>query len=171
MSSSLYEASIPLYQRGLSGLRVILARARTHSGDGSPDELLNSGIADRLNTLAGQVASACNRASADVRRVLGVATVRPKKSPRTFAELDTLIAQTVAFLDSVDAEILDAAASNQITIGSAEKGNARTIGSTEYVLLNSIPQFYFHLTTVYVILRYNGIPLRKPDFLGSGPQT
>lgn len=171
VSPSLYEASIPLYNRGLNGLRLILGRARVHAGGDSESSLLTSGVDDRLNTLAGQVVLACHRAATDIRRVLGFEVGKRPKPPASFDDMDRLIGQTTALLDSVDADALNGVQGSKIAVGSAQKGTRRMIGATEFILLHSIPQFYFHLTTAYVILRYNGVPLRKPDFLGSSGPT
>lgn len=165
--AELYAASIPLFQRGLNGLRIMLGKAADHESAAGSGTLLDKEIAVRLRPLAGQVVSACNRAGNDTRRVLGREIPKAPKPDQTYAALNARVAETAAFVDSIDTAEMNRAGGGSITLGSAEKGNLRTMGSTDFMLMSSIPQFFFHLTTIYVILRHNGVALRKPDFLGS----
>lgn len=162
-----HEATVPVFQRGLNGLRTILAKASNHTGGDEAPPILTKEIAERLRPLAGQVVSACNRAGTDTRRVLGRELLKLPKPDATYTALNARIAETMEYLATIDPAEMNAAASGTVTLGSAEKGNLRTMPSVDFILMSSIPQFFFHLTTIYVILRHNGVALRKPDFLGS----
>lgn len=165
--SALYDASVPLYLRGLNGLLTILDKAAAHSAGGDPSALLGMPIAVKLNPMAGQVVSACNRAGRDPRMVLGQEVVKREKPEPTFSALKGRVAETMEFLRGIDVGEMNRAGDGSVTLGSKERGNLRSMNAVDFILMSSIPQFFFHLTTTYVILRHNGVALRKPDFLGS----
>lgn len=165
--SSLYEASVPVYRRGLTGLRTILEKAEGQAGEADPSRLLSLSIAERLSPVSAHVHSACSRAMMDTRRVLGVSGPRLPKPQSTFGSLYACIAETDRFLEGVRRDDLDRAGDGTVTVGPKKDGTVETTIGREFLLTNSIPQFFFHLTTIYVIFRSNGVALRKPDFLGT----
>lgn len=163
--SSLHEASIPICRRGLGGLRTVLDKAHQQSGGRDEARLLSLSVADRLNSASSHVHSACNRAAADIRRVIGEVAPGLPKPAATFSALGACIANAEAVLAGIDPATLDQAACEIVSFGSREKGTLRQMTGHEFILTNSLPQFFFHLTNVYVTLRYAGIALSKPDFL------
>lgn len=162
----LYDASVPLYERGLGGLRLILDKAELQAKRGGEAHLLALSIADRLNPVTSHVQAACRRAALDTRQVVGLESVRLPKTEPSFRSLFACIDATRHALAVIDRAAMDAVAADVISLGSAEKGTLRAMTGFEFLLTNSLPQFFFHLTNVYLILRANGIDLRKPDFLG-----
>lgn len=163
---TLFDASIPLYQRGLNGLRIILEKGVEHQARTGASGAFVADGDGRLTPLAGHVVAACARPSIDLRRVLGREIVQRPPPEANVEALSARIAETGTFLETIAPETLNAAGERSLTLGSAEERTLRTVRSTDFILTQSIPQFFYHLTAVYVILRYNGVSLRKPDFLG-----
>ena len=115
-----------------------------------------------------QVQSACDQAKNVGARLAGVDPPRYEDNEKTIAELRTRIAETVAFVKTLDAERIDTAADREITfpLGTNNMGLMR---GADYLNHFALPNFYFHLPTAYDILRHCGVEIGKRDFLGTIP--
>ena len=160
MSISTYEASAPVFVRGFRVLSDLLDKAEAHTGA----DLIEARLAPDMLTLAGQIQRASDTAKFAVARVADVVPPSFDDKESTYAELRQRIAQTVAWIESVDREALEAGATRDLSrkIGRTE----RTFTGTTYLLTFAIPNFFFHVTTAYDILRHNGVAVGKLDYLG-----
>lgn len=167
MTHGFYDATVPVYRRGLNGLLTLLARANESSGpDANPLDYLGSTAAEPLRPISGQIVISCHKAGNDMRRVLGRPVLNWPSVELTFAGVNQRIHETCDFLAGLGVDEVVQAQQATVTLGSAAKGNLRTMPATDFILARSLPQFFFHLTAVYVTLRQAGVKIGKPDFLG-----
>ncbi|MCO7597371.1 MULTISPECIES: DUF1993 family protein [Pseudomonas] len=162
---SIYAITIPCFAQMLRSLSALLSKGETCARDRGYDPviLLESRLAPDMHNLARQVQYACVQAQEAVQRL----TRQPLESlspPEDMASAKALIERTLRILDTADAATVDAAAELQIAI---ELPNSITFDMTgsEYAVNWVTPQFYFHLVTAYNILRHNGVPLGKADYV------
>ena len=134
-----------------------------------PADLLATRLAPDMLTLTGQVQRASDTAKFAAVRIGGVENVRFADEERSFAELQDRIARTQAFLAAVPRAAIDdqAAATISANIGRTPV----TIAARDYALSFALPNFYFHVTTAYDLLRHRGVPLGKVDFIGPLGET
>ncbi|MCE9669245.1 DUF1993 domain-containing protein [Myxococcus stipitatus] len=169
MSLSMYQASIPVFIRAFDVLSHLLDKAvehaRTHDLD--PVELLNARLASDMFTLVGQVQRASDTAKATAERLSGIPAPRMPDTEATFPELQERIAKTVAYLKSLDAALFEG--SEQRTIQLALRDFSPVFKGDSYLFTFALPNFYFHVTTAYGILRHKGVHIGKRDFLGPYP--
>jgi hypothetical protein len=160
MSISLHEASAAAYIRGFRVLVELLGKAKDHGGD----TLVEARLAPDMFNLAGQIQRASDTAKFAIARVAEVEGPSFKDDETTIEQLIKRIDDTVAWIKSVPAEKVDAGASRTITrkFGPSE----RTFSASEYLMVFALPNFYFHVTTAYDILRHNGVGVGKLDYLG-----
>ena len=167
---SMSNASIPVFEIGLSALSALLDKAEAHAEAKriDPTVLLNARLFPDMFAFTRQVQSACDQAKNGGARLAGVDPPRYEDNEKTIAELKTRIAKTVAFVKTLDAERIDTAADREITfpLGPNNKGHMR---GADYLNHFALPNFYFHLTTAYDILRHCGVEIGKRDFLGTIP--
>jgi hypothetical protein len=168
MSLSMYNASVPVFRQVLGSLAAILEKAESHADlkKIEPDALLKARLFPDMFPLLRQVQVAADFAKGTVARLGGVEVPRYEDVETDFAGLQARIAKTLAFIDSVPREAIDAGDSREITVGSGDKQRKFNGGQT-YLLHYSLPHFYFHATTAYAILRHNGVEIGKKDFIGS----
>ena len=167
---SMSNASIPVFEIGLSALSALLDKAEAYAEAKriDPTVLLNARLFPDMFAFTRQVQSACDQAKNVGARLAGVDPPRYEDNEKTIAELRTRIAETVAFVKTLDAERIDTAADREITFpfGPNSKGHMR---GADYLNHFVLPNFYFHLTTAYDILRHCGVEIGKRDFLGTIP--
>jgi hypothetical protein len=168
MSLSMYNASVPVFRQVLGSLAAILEKAESHADlkKIEPDALLKARLFPDMFPLLRQVQVAADFAKGTVARLGGAEVPRYEDVETDFAGLQARIAKTLAFIDSVPREAIDAGDSREITVGSGDKQRKFNGGQT-YLLHYSLPHFYFHATTAYAILRHNGVEIGKKDFIGS----
>jgi len=170
MTVSLYDLSVPVYDRRLTALSAILDKASTHADTHAIDPMVL--MSDRLYPdmfpFWLQVQAACDHAKNSVARLIGVELPIFDQTEQTFAGLKARIARTLAFTNSVDRAAFDGAATRTVRLTLA--GKEREMNGLDYFLNSGLPNFYFHLTTAYGILRHNGVEIGKRDFLGN-PET
>ena len=163
----MYQASAPRFANMLGNLSAILDKAQAHCEARKIDPLVLTG--DRLYPdmfpLSRQVQIACDTAKGAVARLAGVDIPRHDDLERSFEELKARIAKTVDFVQSVKRERIDGAEEKEIVL-QMRSGERRYTG-LQYLLGHALPNFYFHLTTAYNILRHNGVDLGKRDYLGN----
>ncbi len=167
MSLSMYQASVPVFTHMLGSLSAILGKAATYAETKKfdPSVLINARLAPDMLPLSFQVQVACDSAKGCAARLAGIEVPSHPDTETTFAELQARIAKTIDFLKSVKAEQIDGSEERTITLKLRQevqfKGQA-------YLLNFALPNFYFHVTTAYAILRHNGLDIGKGDFLGRG---
>jgi hypothetical protein len=112
-----------------------------------------------------QVHSACNHAANATARLTGAPLPVFDETPKTFEGLKARVAQTLAYVGAADPAKFAGAEERTLTVTIA--GRERELAGLDYFLNSALPNFYFHLTTAYGILRKNGVPIGKRDFLGN----
>src|SRR6202011_5405158 len=167
MSISMYDVSIPVLTRGLTNLSAILDKAAAHAAAKKFDSvvLAQARLFPDMYPLARQVQIACDTAKGAAARLAGIEVPRHEDTEVTFAELKTRIAKTLDVLKSVTAAQLKDSESRAIEI-KFPNGSWKFTGIgylTDFVL----PNFFFHVSMVYALLRKNGIEIGKGDYLGA----
>lgn len=166
MAITLYDITVPVFLRGLDRLGHVLAAGRAWGeAEGvAAETLLAARLAPDMLPLTGQVQRASDTAKLAMVRLGGVENVPFPDEERSFADLDARIAKTRAFLEAVPRAALDGREDEVISpsIGRRQV----TLPARGYALGFALPNFFFHVTTAYAILRAEGAPLAKPDFIG-----
>ncbi len=162
-----FDLSVGVFVRGLTSLRGQLTKGEAHaSATGmDPGSLLHAQLAGDMYNLAVQTHWACEGAKIAVARLLGAASTPLAGEGKSFAELYERIDATVAHLGTVDPEALEAGLGRTIEL--PHRGESRTFRGDRFLTEYAIPSFFFHLTTAYGILRHEGVPLQKGDFMGT----
>ena len=160
MTISMYQASVPVFVRMFGNLAAILRKGEAHGGDA----LVEARLAPDMYALAGQVQRASDSAKGCAARLGGIDNPSFPDNEKTFADLQDRIAKTVAFLHGVKPEQIDGSEHKPIEF----KAGPVTLNFTgqTYLLTFALPNFYFHVTTAYGILRSKGVAVGKMDFLG-----
>jgi hypothetical protein len=163
----MYQASIPVLVRGLTNLSAILEKAEAHAAARNidPSVFINGRLAADMYPLTRQVQIATDMAKGCAARLAGLEIPRYEDNETTFPELRARIAKTIDFLQSVTASQVDGSEDKALTI--KLRNRDLEIAGQPYLLNFVLPNFYFHLTTAYDILRHLGVELGKPDFVGS----
>lgn len=166
MSLSMHEASVPVLLRGLGQLQVMLDKAAAHAEARKidPAVFINARLAPDMFALARQVQIATDTAKGCAARLAGVEIPSYPDTETTFPALEARIARTKAFLESVDRTKVDGSAERPVTL--KLRGKDVEFTGRGYLLAFALPNFFFHLTAAYAILRHNGVELGKADFLG-----
>ncbi len=169
MPISLYDLTVPVFLRGLATLEALLDKGRAHAeAEGmEPAALLEARLAPDMLTLIGQVQRASDTAKFAAVRIGGVENQSFADEERSFQDLRDRIAGTRAFLEAVPRAAIDGREAETLTVSLGRK--PLEIGAADYALKWALPNFFFHVTTAYDILRHEGVPLRKPDFIGGLP--
>jgi hypothetical protein len=162
----MYDASLAPFIRMLGNLSAILHKAEAYAAERKiePGVLLNARLAPDMYPLVRQVQIASDSVKGCAARLAGIDIPSYADSESSFAELQARIAKTQAFLGSVTAAQLDGSEGKSITL--SFPGMELKFTGQEYLLHFVLPNFYFHLTTAYAILRHNGLDIGKMDFLG-----
>lgn len=167
MSLSMYQVSIPVFVRGLGVLSTLLQKASAHAEDKGiePDVLINARLAADMYPLTGQVQRASDTSKLAIERLTGIPSPRFEDNESTFAELQERIARTIAFLQGVDAAQMEGAQDRtiQLNFGTFKP----TFKGDAYLLTFALPNFFFHVTTAYDLLRHSGVNVGKRVYLGS----
>jgi hypothetical protein len=166
MSLSVHEVTVPVYLRLLSGLSRSLKKADEFCAAKKVDPavLITARLYPDMWSLAHQVNAVCNHAVRGTARLAGVPVPSFDGKDASFAELEARIAWAVAHLKSVDEKALNDGGDREIVFPTGD--GERRMSGREYLLAFSMPNLYFHTTTAYDILRHNGVPVVKSDFLG-----
>jgi hypothetical protein len=166
MTTSLYDVSVTSFINGLRSLSAFLDKGRAYADETELDhaELLGLRLETDMMSLKQQVQRASDTAKIACVRVAGVENVSMADSEETFADLQQRIAATIAFLEAVPRDAMDANADAELAWKTSL--TARTFTGRGYILEFSVPNFFFHITTAYALLRHAGVPLGKIDYLG-----
>jgi hypothetical protein len=167
MPTELYDLSVPAFVRGLRALSAILDKAKAHaeSKGVDPDSWLALRVIEDMHPLSRQVQAVCDGPKLAISRLSGVPAPKNDDTERTIDELDARIASTVAWIESVPRESVDGQEAREIVLP-LPNGEMRFPGRV-YITGFALPNFYFHLTTAYVLLRGQGVPIGKRDFMGA----
>ena len=167
MATELYDLTVPPFSRGLRALSGLLdkAVAHAHAAGVDPETLLSLRIIDDMHPLVKQVQTACDSPKLCIARLSGVAAPVNDDSETTIAELQQRIADTLAFLASVPRDRIDGQEAREVTL-TFPGGEMKFLGQP-YVTGFAMPNFYFHLTTAYDLLRGAGVPIGKRDYMGA----
>ena len=165
MSIAVSRSSITVCKRALGSLAAILDKAETHATAKKidPAALLSARLFPDMFALARQVQAATDQAR-NIGRLAGVEPPKMDNTETSFAELKARIEKSVAFLDSLDVAKVDASADQTISFPMGPQ--TMQMSGPDYLLGLVMPNFYFHLTTAYNLLRHNGVEIGKRDFLG-----
>ncbi|MDB5858309.1 MAG: hypothetical protein JWQ76_1998 [Ramlibacter sp.] len=169
-TTSMYTASIPVFQHMLKNLSHILDKGAAHAETRKidPAALTTFRLFPDMLPLTRQVLIACDAAKNGVARASGVDAPKFEDNEATFADLKARIQKTLDYLATVPASALDAVEDKEITFPVGP--NTRTMKGQAYLLTWVLPNFYFHLVTAYDILRHNGVELGKRDYLVGSQQ-
>lgn len=167
MTISMYSASVPTFIRTLTNLAGILEKAQAHAETKKikPEVLLNARLFPDMFALTRQVQIASDFAKGTVARLAGIEPPSYADTESSFAELIARVQKTVDFLKTIKAEQVDGSENRDIVL-KMHTGELKFKGEA-YLTQFSLPNFYFHATTAYAILRHNGIEIGKMDFIGN----
>jgi uncharacterized protein len=164
---SLYTASIPVFKQMLNSLSVVLAKAEQHATDKKiePSVFCQARLYPDMFPLVRQVQIAAEFARSVSARLAGVDVPVVESNEQTFADLQTLIASTLKFIDGIAPAQIDGQEGREIVLRPGTPKEKRLNGQS-YLLAYALPQFFFHVTTTYAILRHNGVEAGKRDYMG-----
>ncbi|NYT44558.1 DUF1993 domain-containing protein [Alcaligenaceae bacterium] len=168
MTQPMYTYSVPVFKQMLTALKAILARADAHVTEKSidPDALLQARLFPDMFPLIKQVQTAADFARGVSARLAGMDVPKYEGKEQGFGDLDALLTQTLAFLDSVDAATFADSATREIVLRPGTPKEKKLTGQA-YLAGYGLPQFFFHVTTAYDILRHNGLAIGKRDYMGA----
>lgn len=167
MSISMHSASVPVFVRMLNNLSRWLEKGAAHAQAKKfdPKVLLAARLSPDMLPLSAQVQIACDAAKFGVARLAGSDAPKFDDTESTVEELVARIAKTLDYVQSVPAAQLDGTEAKSITIPRRDKEPLQFPGEA-YLKHQVLPNFYFHVTTAYAILRHNGVEIGKGDYLG-----
>ncbi|WP_438018276.1 DUF1993 family protein [Sorangium sp. So ce315] len=166
MAISMYQASVPVLVRMLGNLSTILTKAVAYAEARKiePRVLLDARLAPDMLSLTRQVQIATDVAKGCGGRLAGVDVPKYEDNESSFDELQARVARTIAFLNGLRPEQIDGSEDRDVTIPT--RNQPLTFKGLPYLLYFVLPNFYFHVTTAYAILRHNGLDIGKMDYLG-----
>ncbi len=165
MPISMYQASVPAFQKHLGALDAILDKTVAHAAAKKidPGVLLNGRLYPDMFNCTRQVQASCDFAKLACARLAGVTAPVDADTETTIAELKARIARTLAFIETVKPEQMEG--SEEKTLNIKVGPNEMTFSGRDYLLGFALPNFFFHCTTAYGILRHNGLEIGKRDFM------
>ena len=163
---SLYAASVPVFTQYLDSLASILRKAEAHAETRkiAPEVMLGLRLTPDMFALTRQVQVACDFAKNTCGRLAGGEIPKMPDEEKSFSELQERIAKTKAYIHSLPAAAFDGAEKRDVTF--PMRGKPHAMESAAYLNTFALPNFYFHLTAAYAILRANGVEIGKGDYMG-----
>jgi len=167
MALSMYQASAPRFANLLKNLSAILDKAQAHvdAKNIDPAALTTYRLFPDMFPLTRQVQIACDAAKGAVARLAGVEVPKHADTEQTFAELKARIARTIDFINTIKPAQIDGSEGREILLKLGGKEVKFT--GMQYLLGHALPNFYFHVTTAYNVLRHNGVEIGKRDYIGN----
>ena len=167
MSITMHSASVPIFTRMLANAGHWLDKAEAHAQAKKFDSAvyLAARLAPDMLPFTNQIQIACDGAKFAVARLAGVDAPTFDDSEKTLAELAERLRATSAFVQSVPAAKIDGTEDKDITI--PRRTGSMTLKGEVYLKHFVLPNFFFHMTTTYALLRHNGVELGKMDYLGA----
>ncbi len=168
MSNALYTATVPVFKQMLLALSDVLKKADEHAQDRKfdPATLLQARLFPDMLPLVRQVQVACDFAQSVASRLAGVEVASYENNEQSFAELQQRISKTISLLDTLKSEQFDSSEAKEIVLRPGTPKEKKLTGHA-YALAYGVPQFFFHVTTAYNLLRHNGVEIGKKDYMGS----
>ena len=165
MTVSMYQISVPVFSARLAALSAILSRAESNALERKidPQTFLAARLAPDMFPLTRQVQIATDHAKGAAARLAGREVPKYEDTEQSFAELRARIARTLELLKGTAPGDLDGSEGRIIELKLGQR--ELSLPGLQYLLDVAMPNFYFHMTTAYDILRHNGVPLGKRDFL------
>jgi hypothetical protein len=163
---SMYDVSVPVFSERLRALAIVLVKAEANAAERKidPQVFLTARLAPDMLPLTKQVQIATDHAKGASSRLAGREVPRYEDNEATFEELRARVAKTRDLLATFKPADLDGSEDRTVTLKLG--GNDMQFQGSKYLLDVAMPNFYFHVTTAYGILRHNGVPLGKGNFLG-----
>jgi hypothetical protein len=168
MTSPMYTSSVPVFKQLLTALRTNLqtTAADVAARSLNADAFLQARLFPDMFPLVKQVQIACDFARGISARLAVTDVPASEGNETSFADLDALLATTLAFIDGLDAARFDGSEGRDIVLRPGTP-KERKLGGQAYLTSYGLPQFFFHVTTAYALLRHNGIEIGKKDFMGA----
>lgn len=168
MNSPMYTNSVPVFKQMLTALKTILGKADAHilAKSIEPDALLQARLYPDMLPLIKQVQIAADFARGISARLAGVEIPVFDGKEQGFDDLDALLTNTLAFLDTLDSAAFQGSEAKDIVLRPGTPKEKKLIGQA-YLSNYGLPQFFFHVTTAYAILRHNGLDIGKRDYMGA----
>jgi len=162
----MYQASTPRFANMLRNLSALIDKAEVHCATKKidPAALTTYRLYPDMFPFTRQVQIACDTAKGAVARLAGAEIPKFEDTEQTFPELKARIAKTLDFIESVSASKIDGSEEKEVVL--AMRSGERRFKGMQYLLGHAYPNFYFHVTTAYAILRHNGVDVGKGDFIG-----
>ena len=166
MQLSIYQASVPVFAQGLRALLGILGKAQAHveARGIDPMALLQARLYPDMLPFNRQIHLCTDFAKGPVARLAGQEPTSFADVETSFADLIARVAHTLAIVEGFSADQIEGSEEKDITL--IRRGEASVVKGQAYLLEQAMPNFYFHLTTAFAILRHNGVEIGKKDFLG-----
>lgn len=168
MTISMYHASVPIFKQLLNSLSGILTKANTYAEDNQIDhnELLHASLYPDMFNLTRQVQIATDFAKGVTARLAGIEVPSYEDNETSFEELQSRISETISFISSVASTKIEGSEEREIVTREGTPKEKKFTGQN-YLLHYGLPQFFFHVTTAYDILRNKGIAVGKKDYMGA----
>jgi uncharacterized protein len=168
MSTSLYNATVPVFKQMLLALSDVLKKGEEYAEQKKFEStvLLQGRLFPDMLPLVRQVQIACDFAKSVPSRLAGVEVAAYEDTEQTFAELQQRIAKTLTLISAFTPAQLDGSAVKEIVLRPGTPKEKKLVVE-DYALKYGMPQFFFHVTTAYNLLRSNGVEIGKKDFMGS----
>ena len=169
MSLSIYQSSVPVYERSLNAFLAVLDKAEEHARARKfdPNNYLAMRLSPDMFPFVRQVQSFCDHAKNSSFRLAAKDPPVKEDKEASIAELRERIQATLEMLKSIDAKALEGGETREVVIPAG--GAKLKLPGADYLLHFAMPNFYFHLTTAYDILRASGVEIGKRDFMGAVP--
>ena len=170
MTISMHSASVPIFVRMLGNLTTWLDKAEAHAKAKNFESgvYLTARLAPDMLPLSAQIQIACDAAKFCIARLAGAEGPKFEDDEKTLDDLKRRVAKTIDYVQSVPAAEIDGSDARSISV--PRRGGAITMDGETYLKHFVLPNFFFHVTTTYALLRHNGVELGKSDFLGAAPQ-
>ena len=168
MTISLHAASVPVFQQLLGSLDQLLAKAEAHAAERKidPEALLQARLYPDMFPLLKQVQIACDFAKGVSGRLAGAELPVFDDQEKSFADLRALVARALGFIGGLDPASFEGAGTREIVLRPGTPKERKMAGQ-HYLLHYGLPQFFFHVTTAYDLLRHNGVEVGKRDYMGA----
>ncbi len=167
MTISLYAASVPVFKQMLQSMDAVLSKAQAHAEAKKidPAALLQARLFPDMFPLIRQVQVAADFARGVSARLAGADVPKFEDAEQSFDDLHALIAKSLSFIDSVTPDQIDGH-EDRVIVTRKGTPKERQFNAQAYLLSYGLPQFFFHVTTTYAILRHNGVEVGKRDYMG-----
>jgi hypothetical protein len=164
----MYTTTVPVFKQLLKSLSIILTKAEAYATDKKfkPTVLLEARLCPDMFPLNRQVQIATDFARSVSARLAGVEVPAYDDNEQTFAELQARIGKTLSFIESLTPTQFEGSETREIVLRPGTPKEKKIVGHT-YLFNYGVPQFLFHVTTAYAILRHNGLEVGKGDFMGA----